>query len=151
MIINNIKNGDSLPIYGTGENIRDWLYVEDHVRAIDLIFHRGRVGETYNIGGYNEWKNIELVKLLIKIVDKRLGRKEGESQSLISYVADRAGHDLRYAIDSSKLSRELGWRPLVQLEEGLERTVDWYLQNEEWLKRVTSGQYQRYYREMYGG
>ena len=138
-----------LPVYGKGENVRDWLYVEDHARAIDLIFHKGRVGDTYNIGGFNEWKNIDLVKLLVKTVDKLLGRKEGESAHLITYVTDRSGHDLRYAIDSSKLSEELGWKPSLQFEEGLEKTVQWYLDNQSWIDNVTSGDYLKYYDDMY--
>ncbi|MDE5553589.1 MAG: GDP-mannose 4,6-dehydratase, partial [Muribaculaceae bacterium] len=150
LFINNICNGVSLPVYGKGENVRDWLYVEDHARAIDLIFHNGRVGDTYNIGGFNEWKNIDLIKLLIKVVDHQLGRAEGASEHLIKYVTDRAGHDLRYAIDSSKLANELGWKPSLQFEEGLEKTVRWYLENSEWIEGVTSGEYRRYYKEMYG-
>lgn len=151
LFINNIKNNRALPVYGKGENVRDWLYVEDHANAIDLIYHKGKVGETYNIGGFNEWKNIDLIKVLIKAVDRQLGRAAGSSDHLITYVTDRAGHDLRYAIDSSKIHRELGWRPSLQFEEGVEKTVEWYLNNEEWLKRVTSGDYQNYYQEMYGG
>lgn len=150
LFINNIRHGKPLPVYGRGENVRDWLYVEDHARAIDLIFHKGRVGETYNIGGFNEWKNIDLIKQLIKTVDKLLGRKEGESSHLITYVTDRAGHDLRYAIDSSKLADELGWKPSLQFEEGLEKTVKWYLNNQSWIDNVTSGDYLKYYDEMYG-
>lgn len=150
LFINNIYNGVSLPVYGKGENVRDWLFVEDHARAIDLIFHKGRVGDTYNIGGFNEWKNIDLIRLLIKVVDRKLGRKEGASEHLISYVTDRAGHDLRYAIDSSKLAKELDWKPSLQFEEGLERTVEWYLNNPEWIAGVTSGDYRSYYKEMYG-
>ncbi|MFA6335421.1 MAG: dTDP-glucose 4,6-dehydratase [Bacteroidales bacterium] len=149
LFINNIRHNKSLPVYGKGENIRDWLYVEDHAVAIDLIFHRGRVGETYNIGGFNEWKNIDLIKLMIRVVDKQLGRPAGTSDSLITFVTDRAGHDLRYAIDSTKLHKELGWSPSLQFEEGMERTVCWYLENQEWLDNVTSGDYQRYYQEMY--
>lgn len=149
LFINNIKNNKPLPVYGKGENVRDWLYVEDHARAIDLIFHKGKVGDTYNIGGFNEWKNIDLIKVLIKTVDKQLGRPEGSGESLITYVTDRAGHDLRYAIDSSKLHKELGWSPSLQFEEGIEKTVKWYLENEVWLQRVTSGDYQSYYSEMY--
>jgi len=149
LFINNIRNNKPLPVYGKGENVRDWLYVEDHASAIDLIFHKGRKGETYNIGGFNEWKNIDLIKLMIKVVDKFLGRPEGSSESLITYVTDRAGHDLRYAIDSTKLHNELGWSPSLQFEEGIERTVRWYLENQEWLDNVTSGDYQRYYDEMY--
>jgi dTDP-glucose 4,6-dehydratase len=130
--------------------VRDWLYVEDHARAIDLIFHRGRTGETYNIGGFNEWKNIDLIRVMIKTVDRLLGRKEGESEKLITFVTDRAGHDLRYAIDSTKLKNELGWEPSLQFEEGIEKTVRWYLDHQEWLDNVTSGDYQRYYQKMYG-
>jgi len=149
LCINNIKTGKPLPVYGKGENIRDWLWVEDHAKAIDLIFHKGKIGETYNIGGNNEWKNIDLVRSLCRIMDKKLGRIAGESEKLITFVTDRAGHDLRYAIDSSKLQKELGWSPSLQFEEGLEKTVDWYLNNEEWLDNVTSGAYQRYYEEQY--
>ena len=149
LFINNIRNNKPLPVYGTGENVRDWLYVEDHAAAIDLIFHRGKAGDTYNIGGFNEWKNIDLIKLLIKVTDKALGRPEGTSLSLINYVTDRAGHDLRYAIDAGKLSKELGWKPSLQFEEGIEKTVKWYLENGEWLDNVTSGDYQKYYEEMY--
>lgn len=150
LFINNIRHNRPLPVYGKGENIRDWLYVEDHARAIDLIFHRGRVGETYNIGGLNEWKNIDLVKVLIQTVDRLLERAEGTSDKLITYVTDRAGHDLRYAINASKLSNELGWKPSLQFEEGIERTVRWYLDHQEWLDSVTSGDYQQYYQQMYG-
>jgi dTDP-glucose 4,6-dehydratase len=149
LMINNIRNNKPLPVYGKGDNIRDWLWVEDHVSAIDLIFHKGRNGEKYNIGGLNEWKNIDLVKLLIKIMDKKLGRPEGASEQLIQYVPDRPGHDKRYAIDATKLTNELGWKPSVTFEEGLEKTVDWYLQNEEWTKHVTSGDYQQYYDQQY--
>ena len=149
LCINNIKNKKPLPIYGKGENVRDWLWVEDHANAIDVIFHKGKTGETYNIGGNNEWTNIDLVKMLCKIMDKKLGRENGESEQLITYVKDRAGHDLRYAIDSSKLQRELNWRPSLQFEEGLEKTVEWYLSNEEWLTNVTSGEYQKYYDKQY--
>ncbi len=149
LFINNIKNKKPLPVYGKGENIRDWLFVKDHAVAIDKIFFSGKIGETYNIGGFNEWKNIDLIHLLCKIMDKKLGRATGESAKLITYVTDRAGHDLRYAIDSTKLKNELGWEPSLQFEEGLEKTVDWYLSNEEWLKNVTSGDYQKYYAEMY--
>ena len=138
-----------LPVYGSGENVRDWLYVEDHCRAIDLIYHKGKDGESYNIGGFNEWRNIDLIKLLIALVDKALGRNEGQSLNLITYVTDRQGHDLRYAIDSSRLKNELGWEPSLQFEEGLEKTVRWYLDNEEWLREVTSGDYQQYYEKMY--
>lgn len=147
--INNIKNNKPIPIYGKGENIRDWLYVVDHARAIDLIFHQGKNGDTYNIGGHNEWTNIDLIHLLCKIMDRKLNRPEGTSEKLITFVKDRAGHDLRYAIDSSKLQRELGWVPSLQFEEGLEITVDWYLANEEWLNEVTSGNYQHYYEQQY--
>lgn len=150
LFINNIRQNKPLPVYGKGENVRDWLYVEDHVRAIDLIFHKGKVGDTYNIGGFNEWKNIDLIRVMIKTVDRLLGRKEGESEKLITFVTDRAGHDLRYAIDSSKLKNELGWQPSLQFEEGIEKTVRWYLDNQDWLDSVTSGDYRRYYEEMYG-
>lgn len=149
LFINNIRHNKPLPVYGKGENVRDWLYVEDHARAIDVIFHKGRIGETYNIGGFNEWKNIDLIKVLIKVVDRELGRPDGTSERLITYVKDRAGHDLRYAIDSSKLKNELGWEPSLQFEEGIERTVRWYLQNQDWLDDVTSGEYQNYYEKMY--
>jgi len=149
LLINNIKNNKPLPIYGKGENIRDWLWVNDHARAIDTIFHKGKIGEKYNIGGFNEWKNIDLVRLLCKIMDKKLGRKDGESAKLITFVKDRAGHDMRYAIDASKLNKELGWKPSLQFEEGLDKTVDWYLQNEEWINHVTSGNYQHYYDQQY--
>jgi dTDP-glucose 4,6-dehydratase len=149
LFINNIRHNKPLPIYGKGENIRDWLYVEDHARAIDLIFHRGKVAQTYNIGGFNEWKNIDLIRVIIKTVDKLLGREPGASEKLISYVTDRAGHDLRYAIDSTKLKSELGWEPSLQFEEGIEKTVEWYLNNQEWLDMVTSGEYQEYYKKMY--
>ena len=148
-MINNIKNNKPLPVYGKGENVRDWLYVEDHARAIDIIFHKGKIGESYNVGGFNEWKNIDLVKMLCKIMDKKLGRAAGESEKLIAYVTDRPGHDLRYAIDATKLNKELGWEPSLQFEEGLEKTVDWYLANEEWVTHVTSGDYQHYYETMY--
>ncbi|MTK54212.1 dTDP-glucose 4,6-dehydratase [Paludibacter sp.] len=147
--INNIKHNKPIPIYGKGENIRDWLFVEDHASAIDTIFHKGKVGETYNIGGINEWTNIDLIHLLCKIMDKKLGRPDGESAKLITFVTDRAGHDLRYAIDSSKLQRELGWHPSLQFEEGLEKTVDWYLANESWMENITSGEYQKYYAKQY--
>lgn len=149
LFINNIRHNKPLPVYGKGENVRDWLYVEDHARAIDLIFHEGRMGETYNIGGFNEWKNIDLIKVLIATVDRQLGRPSGASLPLITYVTDRAGHDLRYAIDSGKLNRELGWSPSLQFEEGIEKTVKWYLENAAWLDSVTSGEYQRYYDSMY--
>ena len=151
LFINNIRERRALPVYGRGENVRDWLYVEDHARAIDLIFHRGRVGETYNIGGSNEWRNIDLVRLLIATTDRLLGRAEGEDDNLITFVRDRAGHDLRYAIDSTKLREELGWQPEVSFEEGIERTVRWYLHNDEWLTAVTSGEYRNYYSRMYDG
>jgi dTDP-glucose 4,6-dehydratase len=149
LFINNIRHNRPLPVYGKGENVRDWLFVEDHARAIDTIFHKGKDGDTYNVGGFNEWKNIDLIKLMIKVVDRHLGRPEGTSEQLISYVTDRAGHDLRYAIDSTKLKEELGWEPSLQFEEGLEKTVKWYLDNQAWLDSVTSGDYQKYYREMY--
>jgi len=149
LMIHNIKNNKPLPVYGQGLNVRDWLYVEDHAAAIDLIFHEGQLGETYNIGGNNEWKNIDLVKLLCTIMDEKLGREAGSSEKLITYVTDRAGHDLRYAIDSSKLQSELGWEPSLQFNEGLEKTVSWYLDNEKWLDNVTSGDYQKYYDKMY--
>jgi len=149
LMINNIKNNKPLPVYGKGENIRDWLWVDDHARAIDLIFHQGKIGEKYNVGGFNEWKNIDLVHLLCRIMDKKLGRKEGESAKLIRFVKDRPGHDMRYAIDATKLNKELGWKPSLQFEEGLEKTVDWYLENEEWVKHVTSGDYQHYYEQQY--
>lgn len=147
--IHNIKNNKAIPIYGKGENVRDWLWVEDHARAIDVIFHNAKTGTTYNIGGHNEWTNIDLIHLLCKIMDKKLNRADGESAKLITYVKDRAGHDLRYAIDSTKLQIELGWVPSLQFEEGLEKTVDWYLTNEEWLKNVTSGDYKKYYEAQY--
>ncbi|MBD5203668.1 MAG: dTDP-glucose 4,6-dehydratase [Bacteroidales bacterium] len=151
LFINNIRNKKPLPVYGKGENVRDWLYVEDHARAIDLIFHKGRPAETYNIGGFNEWKNIDLIRVIIKTVDRMLGNPEGESEKLITYVTDRKGHDMRYAIDSRKLQRELGWEPSLQFEEGIEKTVRWYLDNQEWMDRITSGDYQKYYEEMYSG
>ena len=151
LFINNIRHRRPLPVYGRGENVRDWLYVEDHARAIDLIFHNGKVAETYNIGGFNEWKNIDIIKVIIKTVDRLLGNPEGYSDSLITYVADRAGHDLRYAIDSRKLQRELGWEPSLQFEEGIERTVRWYLDNQQWMDNITSGDYERYYDDMYNG
>ena len=150
LFINNIRHGKPLPVYGKGENVRDWLYVVDHARAIDLVFHKGRDGETYNIGGFNEWKNIDLIKVIIKTVDRLLGNPEGYSDHLITYVTDRMGHDLRYAIDSSKLHDELGWSPSLQFEEGIEKTVRWYLDHQEWMDNVTSGDYQRYYDEYYG-
>jgi dTDP-glucose 4,6-dehydratase len=149
LFINNIRNNKSLPVYGKGENVRDWLWVEDHARAIDVIFHNGRSGETYNIGGHNEWTNIDLIKLMCKIMDMKLSREVGSSEQLITYVKDRAGHDLRYAIDSSKLQCELGWKPSLQFEEGLEKTIDWYLKNEEWMNNITSGDYHSYYEEQY--
>lgn len=151
LMINNIKNNKPLPVYGKGENVRDWLYVVDHARAIDVIFHKGKLGESYNVGGFNEWKNIDIVNLLCDVMDKKLGRPKGESAKLITYVQDRPGHDLRYAIDAKKIMNELGWEPSLQFAEGLERTVDWYLQNEKWLTEVTSGNYQKYYSEMYKG
>ena len=163
LFINNIRHRKPLPVYGKGENVRDWLYVEDHARAIDLIFHKGKIAETYNIGGFNEWKNIDLIKVIIKTVDKALGRvicqqPTANSQQpefvypdldLITYVTDRLGHDARYAIDSTKLQKELGWEPSLQFEEGIEKTVRWYLDNQEWMDNVTSGDYQKYYEEMY--
>lgn len=149
LFINNIRHNKPLPVYGKGENVRDWLYVIDHARAIDMIYHQGELGETYNIGGNNEWKNIELIKLLCKVMDRKLGREEGTSANLITYVKDRAGHDLRYAIDSSKIQKELGWEPSVTFEQGLELTIDWYLDNQEWMDQITSGEYQKYYSEMY--
>lgn len=149
LFINNIRHRKPLPVYGRGENVRDWLYVEDHARAIDLIFHEGRVADTYNIGGFNEWKNIDLIKVLIGTTDRLLGRAEGEDLNLITYVTDRAGHDLRYAIDSTKLQQELGWEPSLQFEEGIEKTVRWYLDNQPWLDSITSGDYEKYYEEMY--
>jgi dTDP-glucose 4,6-dehydratase len=149
LMINNIRNNKPLPVYGKGENVRDWLFVEDHARAIDTIFHKGKIGESYNVGGFNEWKNIDLVHLLCKIMDKKLGRPEGTSAKLITFVKDRPGHDLRYAIDASKLNKELGWKPSLQFEEGLEKTVDWYLSNEQWIQHVTSGEYQQFYNKQY--
>ena len=149
LFINNIRNDRPLPVYGKGQNVRDWLYVEDHARAIDLIFHEGKIAETYNIGGFNEWKNIDLIRVIIKTVDRLLGRPEGTGEALITYVTDRAGHDLRYAIDSSKLKCELGWEPSLQFEEGIEKTVRWYLDNQKWIDNVTSGEYQKYYEDMY--
>jgi len=149
LAINNIKKKLPIPIYGKGENVRDWLWVDDHARAIDVIFHKGETGETYNIGGHNEWTNIDLIHKLCAILDRKLGRKPGESAQLITYVKDRAGHDLRYAIDSSKLQRELGWVPSLQFEEGLEKTVDWYLNNEDWLENIINGEYQNYYNKQY--
>jgi dTDP-glucose 4,6-dehydratase len=149
LFINNIIHNKPLPVYGKGENVRDWLFVNDHARAIDVIFHDGKIGETYNIGGFNEWKNIDLIKIIIKTVDRLLEREEGFSEKLITYVTDRAGHDLRYAIDSTKLKEELGWEPSLQFEEGVQKTVQWYLDNNTWLEGVTSGKYQDYYQEMY--
>lgn len=149
LFINNIVNNKPLPVYGKGENVRDWLFVDDHARAIDVIFHDGKLGETYNIGGFNEWKNIDLIKVIIKTVDKYLGREEGASEKLITYVTDRAGHDLRYAIDSTKLKNELGWEPSLQFEEGIDKTVKWYLENKDWLNNITSGDYAKYYEQMY--
>ena len=149
LCINNILHKKPLPIYGKGENVRDWLFVEDHVKAIDIIFHNGKVGETYNIGGHNEWKNIDIIKELCKQMDEKLGREKGESEKLITFVKDRAGHDMRYAIDASKLKNELGWKPSLQFEEGLSKTIDWYLNNTEWLQHVTNGEYQHYSEEQY--
>ncbi|MFI3330557.1 MAG: dTDP-glucose 4,6-dehydratase [Rikenellaceae bacterium] len=149
LFINNIRNRKPLPVYGKGENVRDWLYVVDHARAIDLIFHEGRLSDTYNIGGFNEWTNIDLIKVIIKTVDKLLGNPEGHSLDLITYVTDRAGHDLRYAIDSNKLKNELGWEPSLQFEQGIELTVKWYLENQEWMDNITSGEYEKYYESMY--
>lgn len=149
LMINNIKNNKPLPVYGKGENVRDWLYVEDHARAIDTIFHKGRHGQSYNVGGFNEWKNIDIVHLLCSIMDKKLSRPAGTSAKLIKFVTDRPGHDLRYAIDATKLNKELGWSPSLQFEEGLEKTVDWYLNNEQWINDITSGSYQRYYEQQY--
>ncbi len=149
LFIHNIRNNKPLPVYGKGENVRDWLWVNDHARAIDVIFHKGNIGETYNIGGNNEWKNIDLIHVMCKIMDRKLGRENGSSANLITYVKDRAGHDMRYAIDASKLKRDLGWTPSLQFEEGLEKTIDWYLSNEEWLNNVTSGAYQKYYEQQY--
>ena len=150
LFINNIRHGKPLPVYGKGENVRDWLFVEDHARAIDLIFHKGKPGDTYNIGGFNEWKNIDLIKVVIKTVDRLLGNPEGHSDHLITYVTDRKGHDMRYAIDSRKLQKELGWEPSLQFEEGIEKTVRWYLDNQDWIDNITSGDYEKYYDEMYG-
>lgn len=150
LFINNIRHRRALPVYGSGQNVRDWLYVEDHADAIDLVFHKGRDGQTYNIGGFNEWKNIDLVRLLVTVTDRLLGRDEGEDLNLISFVGDRAGHDLRYAIDPSKLYNELGWKPSVSFEEGLEKTVRWYLEHQDWLDDITSGDYEKYYEQMYG-
>ena len=150
LFINNIRHDKPLPVYGRGENVRDWLYVEDHARAIDAVYHRGRIAETYNIGGFNEWKDIDLIRVVIRTVDRLLGRPEGAGEKLIAYVTDRAGHDLRYAIDSTKLKNELGWEPSLQFEEGIEKTVRWYLDNQAWLDSVTSGEYEKYYEKMYG-
>lgn len=149
LFINNIRNNKALPVYGKGENVRDWLYVEDHARAIDVLYHKGKKGETYNIGGFNEWKNLDLIKVVCKVMDEKLGREEGTSEKLITYVTDRAGHDLRYAIDANKIMKELGWKPSLQFEEGIAKTIDWYMENEAWMKNVTSGAYQQYYDEMY--
>ena len=149
LFIHNIKNNKPLPVYGKGENVRDWLWVVDHARAIDVIFHRGEIGETYNIGGFNEWTNIDLIKVMCRKMDEKLGRQVGESEKLITYVKDRAGHDLRYAIDATKIKNELGWEPSLQFEEGIELTIDWYLKNTEWLENVTSGDYQKYYENQY--
>ena len=149
LFINNIRHRKPLPVYGKGENVRDWLYVVDHARAIDVIFHKGKIAETYNIGGFNEWKNIDIIKTVIKTVDRLLGRPEGADLDLITFVTDRAGHDMRYAIDSTKLQRELGWEPSLQFEEGIEKTVKWYLENQEWLDNITSGEYEKYYDDMY--
>lgn len=149
LFINNIRHGKPLPVYGKGENVRDWLFVEDHARAIDLIFHKGKIADTYNIGGFNEWKNIDLIKVIIKTVDRLLGNPEGSSEKLITYVTDRLGHDMRYAIDSRKLQAELGWEPSLQFEEGIEKTVRWYLDNQEWMDNITSGEYEKYYDDMY--
>lgn len=149
LMINNILHSKPLPVYGKGDNVRDWLWVEDHAKAIDVVFHTGKLGETYNIGGFNEWKNIDIVHLLCKLMDKKLGRTEGESASLITYVKDRAGHDKRYAIDATKINRELGWEPSLQFEEGLDKTIDWYLNNPKWIENITSGNYQQYYKDQY--
>ena len=149
LFINNIRHRKPLPVYGKGENVRDWLFVEDHARAIDVIFHNGKIAETYNIGGFNEWKNIDIIKVVINTVDRLLDRKEGEDMDLITYVTDRLGHDARYAIDSTKLQKELGWEPSLQFEEGIEKTVRWYLENQEWMDNVTSGEYEKYYNRMY--
>lgn len=149
LFINNIRHNKPLPVYGKGENVRDWLWVEDHARAIDVIYHQGLNGDTYNIGGHNEWKNIDLIRVMCRVMDRKLGRPDGESEKLITYVKDRAGHDLRYAIDSTKLQRELGWKPSLQFEEGIEKTIDWYLTNQEWLDNVTSGDYLKYYEQQY--
>ncbi len=150
LCIHNIKNNKPLPVYGKGENVRDWLFVEDHAVAIDLVFHKGQINQTYNIGGFNEWQNIAIVKLLCKLLDQKLGRKPGSSEELITFVKDRAGHDLRYAIDAEKINKELGWKPSVTFEQGIDKTIDWYLENEAWLENVTSGDYQKYYQKHYG-
>lgn len=149
LFINNIRNNKPLPVYGKGENVRDWLWVVDHARAIDVIFHKGKIGETYNIGGFNEWTNIDLIKVICKKMDEKLGREAGTSENLITYVKDRAGHDLRYAIDATKIKNELGWEPSLQFEEGIEKTIDWYIENTEWLENITSGDYQTYYEKQY--
>jgi len=149
LFINNIRNKKPLPVYGKGENVRDWLWVVDHARAIDVIYHKGKTGDTYNIGGFNEWKNIDLIRTMCRVMDKKLNRPEGESEKLITYVKDRAGHDLRYAINATKIKNELGWEPSVQFEEGISKTIDWYLDNAEWMKNVTSGDYQKYYDKQY--
>jgi dTDP-glucose 4,6-dehydratase len=149
LFINNIRNNKPLPVYGKGENVRDWLYVVDHARAIDVVYHKGKIGETYNIGGFNEWTNIDLIKVICKTMDKILGRPEGESEKLITYVTDRAGHDLRYAIDANKIMKELGWEPSLQFEEGIKKTVNWYMDNQQWMDEVTSGDYAKYYDKMY--
>lgn len=149
LCINNILNGKPLPIYGKGENVRDWLYVVDHARAIDVVFHNGKVGETYNIGGFNEWTNIDLVRVICRVMDKKMGKPEGSAEQLITYVTDRAGHDLRYAIDAHKIMEQLGWQPSLQFEEGIEKTIDWYLDNKQWMAEITSGDYMNYYQQMY--
>ncbi len=149
LFINNIRNNKPLPVYGKGENVRDWLYVVDHARAIDEVFHKGKIGDTYNIGGFNEWTNLDLIKVVCKAMDKKLGREVGESEKLITYVTDRAGHDLRYAIDANKIMKELGWEPSLQFEEGIEKTIDWYMENQKWMDEVTNGDYQKYYDKMY--
>lgn len=149
LFINNIRNNKPLPVYGKGENVRDWLYVVDHARAIDVVYHKGKVGETYNIGGFNEWTNIDLIKVICKTMDKILGRPQGESEKLITYVTDRAGHDLRYAIDANKIMKELGWEPSLQFEQGIEETINWYMNNQQWMDEVTSGDYAKYYDKMY--
>ncbi len=151
LMIHNILKGKPLPVYGKGENVRDWLYVVDHARAIDMVFHKGKNGETYNIGGFNEWKNIDIVHLLCRVMDKKLNKEEGSTAKLITFVSDRAGHDLRYAIDANKIMKELGWQPSLQFEEGLDKTIDWYLSNQEWMEEITSGAYQQYYENQYAG